>query len=251
MRISCLLLSAALVSTGACACADTPPDTITLALADPARPADQVSRDVARKPAEVIAFSGMKPGDRVGDFMSGNAYFTRIFSRVVGPSGHVYAFVPDEEIKNCPAEETAGSRAIAADPAYANVSVKTGPVNAYSAPEKLDIVWTAQNYHDLHDPFMGPADIAGLDKRIFDALKPGGVFLVIDHVAEPGSGLRDTNTLHRIDPAAIIAEAEAAGFTLAGESGVLRNPADRHTLRVFDPAVRGHTDQAVLKFVKP
>jgi predicted methyltransferase len=251
MKISCMLLSGVLVSTGACACADPAPDNIALALADPARPADQVARDGARKPADVIAFSGMKAGDRVGDFMSGNAYFTRIFSRVVGPSGRVYAFVPDEEVKNCAPDEVAGSRAIAVDPAYANVKVSFGPVNDYGAPEKLDIVWTAQNYHDLHDPFMGPADITVLDKRIFDALKPGGVFVVIDHVAEPGSGLHDTNTLHRIDPAAIVAEVEAAGFKLAGESGVLRNPADRHTLRVFDPAIRGHTDQVVLKFVKP
>jgi len=250
MRISCLLLSAVMVSTGACACADTSSNNIAAALADPARPADQVARDAARKPAEVIAFSGMKPGDRVGDFMSGNAYFTRIFARVVGPSGRVYAFVPQEEIKNCSAEETAGSRAIAADPAYPNVKVTTGPVNAYAAPEKLDIIWTAQNYHDLHDRFMGPADISVLDKRMFDTLKSGGVLLIIDHVAEPGSGLRDTDTLHRIDPAAIIAEVEAAGFKLAGESGVLRNPDDRHTLKVFDPAIRGHTDQVVLKFVK-
>jgi predicted methyltransferase len=251
MRLPLLTLAAALMATASLACADNTPDYIAAAISDPARPADQVARDAARKPAQVIAFAGMKPGDRVGDFMPGNAYFTRIFSRVVGPAGRVYAFVPAEELKNCSPDETAGSRAVAKDPAYANVRLESGPVDSYAAPEKLDIVWTAQNYHDLHDPFMGPANIAVLDRHIYDALKPGGVFLVIDHVAEPGSGLRDTNTLHRIDPASIVAEVEAAGFQLAGETGALRNPDDKHTLRVFDPAIRGHTDQVVLKFVKP
>lgn len=250
MRRLLALTTSIFLSSVALAHAD-PPGYIVTALTDPVRPGDQVARDRARKPAEVIAFAGMKPGDRVGDFMSGNAYFTRIFSRVVGPSGRVYAFLPAEELKNCAPDETAGTRAIEHDPAYANVKVQQGPVDDYAVPEKLDIVWTSQNYHDLHDPFMGPANLAVLDKRIFDALKPGGIFIVIDHVAEPGSGLRDTNTLHRIDRASIIAEVEAAGFRLLAESEVLRNPADSHKLRVFDPAIRGHTDQVVLKFVRP
>lgn len=250
MRLT-LVFAAALLGTLASACAADMPAYIVNAVRDPARPSDQVARDSARKPGEVIAFAGIKPGDRVGDFMSGNAYFTRIFSRVVGPSGRVYAYVPDEELKNCSPDETAGSRAIAKDRSYTNVMVLTGPVDAYGAPEKLDVVWTSQNYHDLHDPFMGPANMAVLDKRIFDTLKPGGTFLIIDHAAEPGSGLRDTNTLHRIDPKAIVAEVEAAGFKLVAESDVLRNPNDTHKLRVFDPAIRGHTDQVVLKFFRP
>jgi predicted methyltransferase len=246
-----LAFAATLLGTITLARAADVPAYIVKAVADPARPRDQVARDSARKPGEVIAFAGIKPGDRVGDFMSGNAYFTRIFSRVVGPSGRVYAFLPNEELKNCSPDETAGTRVVAKDRAYANVKVSTGPVDAYSAPEKLDVVWTSQNYHDLHDPFMGPANLAVLDKRIFGTLKPGGTFLVIDHVAESGSGLRYTNTLHRIEPKAIVAEVEGAGFKLVAESDVLRNPADSHKLRVFDPAIRGHTDQVVLKFVRP
>ena len=227
------------------------PAYIATAVADPARPSDQVARDSNRKPAQAIAFAGLKPGDRIGDFMPGSGYFTRIFSRVVGPKGHVYAFIPDEEIANCPPGEVAGTRALIDDRKYANVTVTSGPVNDYGAPEKLDMVWTAQNYHDLHDRFMGPANIAVLNTRIFHLLKRGGVFMVIDHTAAPGSGVRDTETLHRIDPAVIVKEVEAAGFRLVAQSDILRNPSDTHTLFVFDPAIRGKTDQVVLKFVRP
>jgi predicted methyltransferase len=229
----------------------TIPPYIQAAIADPARPPDQVQRDINRKPGEVIAFAGLKPGDRIADFISGSGYFTRIFSRAVGPSGQVYAFTPTEEIKNCSPAETAGTRALAGDPAYANVKLLTGPLNNFSVPEPLDMVWTAQNFHDLYDPFFGPANIALVTGAIFHALKPGGIFIVIDHVAEPGSGVRDTNTLHRIDPEIIKRAVEAAGFTLESESDVLRNPADQHILRVFDPAIRGRTDQVLLKFRKP
>jgi predicted methyltransferase len=245
------LLAIVLVAPAKAVTDDHIPTAIVTALADPHRPADQFARDAMRKPAEVIAFAGLKPGDRVGDFMPASGYFTRIFSRVVGAKGHVYAYVPEEEIKNCSPGETAGGLALARDRDYTNVSVSTGPVNLYSAPETLDMVWTAQNYHDLYDPFMGPADLARFDKAVFRALKHGGVFLVIDHVAEAGSGTRDTNTLHRIDPAIIERDVEDAGFTLSAESDVLRNPADTHALRVFDPQIRGKTDQVVLKFVKP
>jgi predicted methyltransferase len=170
------------------------PAGVVAAISDPRRAAEQIKLDPTRRPALVIAFSGLKSGDHVADFMPGNAYFTRIFSDVVGPTGRVYAFIPTEQVANCPATEIAGTRTIARDPGYANVTVLTDSVMHFRAPEKLDVLWTAQNYHDLHDSFMGPADVAALNKVSFNALKPGGVFLVIDHVAEPGSGLRDTET---------------------------------------------------------
>jgi predicted methyltransferase len=113
------------------------------------------------------------------------------------------------------------------------------------------MLWTALNYHDLHDSFMGPADVAALNKRFFEALKPGGLFLVIDHVAASGSGLRDTETLHRIDPVNMRREIEAAGFILEAQSDVLRNTADDHKRAVFDPVVRGKTDQVVFRFRRP
>jgi predicted methyltransferase len=115
----------------------------------------------------------------------------------------------------------------------------------------LDVIWTAQNYHDLHDSFMGPANIAALDRAFFNALKPGGIYLVIDHIAESGSGLRDTESLHRIDPLRLRGEIEAAGFLLDAQSDLLRHPQDNHTLSVFDARVRGQTDQVVYRFRKP
>jgi predicted methyltransferase len=118
-------------------------------------------------------------------------------------------------------------------------------------PERLDVIWTAQNYHDLHDTFMGPADVAALNQRFFDALKPGGLYLVIDHVAEAGSGLRDTESLHRIDPKRLRREIEAAGFEFDAQSNALRNRSDDHKKSVFDPDVRGRTDQVVYRFRKP
>jgi predicted methyltransferase len=112
-------------------------------------------------------------------------------------------------------------------------------------------VFIRQNYHDLHDKFMGPADIARFNRHVYEALKPGGVFVVLDHAAAAGSGLRDTDTLHRIEPEAVKTEVTAAGFMLEAESAILASPADDHTKFVFDPAIRGHTDQFLLRFRKP
>ena len=109
----------------------------------------------------------------------------------------------------------------------------------------------SQSYHDLHDPFLGPAKVAVINKIIFDALKPGGIFLVIDHVAESGSGLRDTDTLHRIDPIRMKTEIEAAGFVLESQSDALRNTDDDHKRAIFDPNIRGRTDQVLFRFRKP
>ena len=231
--------------------ADTPVASIADAIADPRRPMDQVKLDATRKPALLMAFAQLKSADAVADFMPGNAYFTRILSDVVGARGHVYAFLPTEQIANCPPKEVAGTRALSRDASYANVSVLSDASANFRAPQKLDLIWTAQNYHDLHDSFMGPADVAALNRAFFKALKPGGVFLVIDHAAELGSGVRDTQTLHRIDPQRLRTEIEAAGFVLEAQSDLLRNPQDDHTLSVFDGRVRGRTDQVIYRFRKP
>ena len=148
----------------------------------------------------------------------------------------------------------AAINAVAADPAYANLfstASWSSRSTALTTPSPVDLVWTAQNYHDLHDPFLGPADLSKVNAAVRAALKPGGIYLIVDHADAAGTGLRDTNTLHRIDEASVKSEVTAAGFVLVGASDLLRNPADNHTLKVFDPAIRGHTDQFVLKFRKP
>src|SRR5882724_4313345 len=161
-----VLIILAAWAAGSFAQADTSA-LIRNAVADPTRPPEQVARDGDRKPAEVVALAGLRPGARVADFMSGGGYFTRIFSRVVGSSGRVYAFLPDEQLANCAPEEVAGTRAIEHNAAFANVSVLTGPANGFRVPEPLDLIFTAQNYHDLHDKFMRPTDAAVFNKAVF------------------------------------------------------------------------------------
>ena len=213
----------------------------------PKPPADALT-DPAMKGPEVIAFIGLKPGDRMADIIAGR--FVRAESAAVGPTGKVYAVMPAEIVKAHP-EVKGMLTTVAAMPAYNNVEVSTPPIDAPALPAKLDAVFIRQNYHDLHDKFMGPADVAAFNRNVYAALKPGGVYVVLDHVAAPGSGLRDTDTIHRIDPATVKAEVTAAGFKFDGESKVLANPADDHSKMVFDPAIRGKTDQFLYRFRKP
>jgi predicted methyltransferase len=245
------LLSLSVCSVGRANTVPLTPAVIEAAISDPRRPDDQVKLDAARKPALSVLFSEAKAGDRIADVMSGNGYFTRILSDVVGPSGRVYAYIPTEQIAHCSPREIAGTQAIARDSSYRNVTLLTGSLAGFRVPEKLDLIWMSQSYHDLHDTFLGPANVAALNKTIFDALKAGGVFLVIDHVAEAGSGLRDTETLHRIDPIRMMNEIEAAGFVLEAQSDALRNSDDDHQRAVFDPSIRGRTDQVLFRFRKP
>ena len=247
MRTLALAAALALTAPVAMAAALAVPDYVAAAVADSHRPAADVQRDAARKPAEVVAFTGMKPGDKVADFIPSSGYFTRIFAKVVGPGGRVYALTPTEWGK----EEIEPANAIAADAAYGNVTALNAPLGAFAMPaDKLDIFWTSQNYHDLENPDP-KVDVAAFNKRVYDALRPGGLYIVLDHSAAAGSGLRDTNTLHRIDAATVKAEVTAAGFQYVGESKLLANPADDRTKKVFDPAIRGHTDQFIYKFRKP
>jgi predicted methyltransferase len=230
------VIAAALLFTGCAApiaLAQTPGDAIT---------------NPALKGPEVIAFAKIKSGDRVADIVAGR--FVRAFSKAVGPTGKVYAVMPAEVLK---AHPTVGDMLtkLAAMPEFANVVVSTPAINTPDLPKGLDEVFIRQNYHDLHDPFMGPADVPAFNRHVYEALKPGGYYVIIDHAAPAGSGLADTNTTHRIDEATLKAEVEAAGFKLDAESNMLANPADDHSLMVFNPAVVGKTDQFVLRFRKP
>ncbi len=229
--------------------AGTTPAYVTAALADPARKSD-AANDARRKGAALLAFSQVKPGQKVLELIPGGGYFTRLFSAAVGSDGHVYVLWPNEYAQEAESD-VKGSKALAAQPHYKNVSLLLQPANQLSVPEPVDVVFTSQNYHDYPDKFMGSEDPAVLNKQVFDALKPGGVYVIVDHVAEAGSGMRDTDTLHRIDPAIVKKQVEAAGFVFDGESDVLRNPADPHNIKVFDKAIRGRTDQFVYRFRKP
>lgn len=195
-----------------------------------------------------MLLSGVKPGDRVLDLIPGDGYWTRIFSKIVGPQGRVYAIWPENYAKVAQGN-VATLRSLRAD--YPNISTDVQPTAQLTAPEPLDLVWTSQNYHDYPDEFMGRIDPAVLNRAVFTMLKPGGVYMIIDHAAAPGRGMADTEALHRIDPATVRQQVEAAGFTFEGESRVLHNPSDPLDIPVFDAKVRGRTSQFAYKFRKP
>jgi predicted methyltransferase len=201
--------------------------------------------DPAWKVPEVIAFIGLKKGDNVADIIGGR--LTASLAEAVGPAGKVYAVETAEIVKGHPKILEMMKALAAKSP---NVVVSEDPV-ATPLPSGLDAVFIRQNYHDLYDKFMGPADVPAFNKAVFKALKPGGVYVVLDHAAAAGSGIEATETLHRIDPARVKADVLAAGFKLDAESPILVNKSDDHTKNVFDPSVRGHTDQFLYRFKKP
>lgn len=201
--------------------------------------------DPAWKVPEVIAFIGVKKGDRVADVVGGR--LTGSLAEAVGPSGKVYAVETAEVVKAHPKALEMMQALAAKSP---NVTVSADPVNS-PLPSGLDAVFIRQNYHDLYDKFMGPADVPAFNKAVFKALKPGGVYVVLDHVAASGSGISETDTTHRIDPERVKKDILAAGFTLDVESEILANKSDDHTKNVFDPSIRNHTDQFLYRFRKP
>ena len=241
----------AMLSSTATAKSPAVPKYIAAAIADPARPQADRDRDADRKPAECVAFAGLKPGQRIADLLPGGGYFTRIFSGVAGPKGEVIAVATPKRPDAPPdrPEPSAAVRAIAADPHYSNVNVSVEKVAELKLPEKLDMVWTSQNYHDVHN--VKDIDVGAFNKAIFDSLKPGGIYMVIDHATEKGAGFTATSTLHRSDPDAVKTEVTAAGFEFVGSSDVIANAADDHKTAVFEQGLHDKTDRYVLKFRKP
>jgi predicted methyltransferase len=234
------------LSTGAAYAKPTP--AMEAAVADKGRPEADTKRDADRKPAEMLEFAGIKPGMVVADFLPGGGYFTRIFAKAVGPKGKVLAITnPPPATATTPPPIIA----IAADPQYGNITLVSTGIGSFKLPQQVDVLWTSQNYHDLYLTRFN-LDVPAVTKEIYDAVKPGGVFIVLDHRAAAGAPVVETaNTLHRIDPTSVRKTVEAAGFKYEGESKVLANAADDHTKTVFDPALRGHTDQFIYKFRKP
>jgi predicted methyltransferase len=251
-----LLIAAALV-LGACVhdsmVSGTPavtPDAphILAAVADSRRPAEDTARDANRHPAETLAFAQIEPGDRVADLLPGGGYFTRLFAVAVGEQGRVYPVIRPEGVAG---EFETPILAVAAE--YPNAVMSRTPYDALSFPEPVDVVFTAQNYHDMAIAGYNLGDRNEMNRTAFAALAPGGLYIVIDHSAVDGAPIEtdEASALHRIDQAAVRREVEAAGFEFDGESDVLRNPQDTRTAGVFDPSIRGRTDQFMMRFRKP
>ena len=215
-------LTAALLATSlicAPALAQSVSPAIAAAVADTARPDADKERDGTRKPAETLAFAGVKPGMTVAELGPGRGYYTRILAKAVGPTGKVYAIATTAQ-----AARPGGLDALnALAAAYPNIKVVTVDFPTMMLPEKADLFWTTENYHDFHN---NGGDIAALDKSVFNNLKPGGIFYVEDHSAAPGAGLAATSQFHRMDEAVAKTELTAAGFKLDAEGDLLHNPAD-------------------------
>lgn len=243
------LSSLALVAAAPLAAAPVPA-YIATAVADPGRPAADTSRDEGRLPGAMLAFAGVKPGMTVVDLLPGGGYFTRIFAKAVGPKGMVVAYynsANDERAKAAGRDLSTQGQDLKA--AYPNISVVRTPLPTMTLPMPADIIWTSDNYHDLHNPNAN--DIPALNKAIYAALKPGGYYVMIDHRALKGAGPSVTSTLHRMDEDIAKQEILAAGFKLVAEGKDLTRPSDDDGKRVFEAGEHDHTDQMMLKFQKP
>lgn len=220
------------------------PAYVAKAVADPSRPATDSARDALRLPGETLAFAGVKPGMAVAELFPAGGYYTRMISDVVGPKGKVFG------IENAKWDKGEDAK-MAAEPGHANVQVQLGKFGEFTLPQKVDMFWTTQNYHDLHVAEYGNLDVADFNKRVHDALKPGGIYFILDHQANPGTDDAGIAKVHRIEKSQVIKEVTAAGFKLVRTSDVLANPADDHIKRNAEADIRGHTDRFIYVFQKP
>jgi predicted methyltransferase len=226
------------------------PQPIKDAIAAPDRSDDDRRLDAGRKPGEVLAYFNVAPGQKIGELFAGGGYTSELIARVIGDSGHLWSENTKEAMDKFLRKPWT---ARAAKPVMKNVTTVELPVDAPFPPDakNLDAVITVLNYHDTVNM---KADRTKMNKAVFEALKPGGVYGIVDSSAVAGSGVRDTETLHRIDEDVVKQEVQAAGFTLAGESDVLRNPADKRDWSSSPRAAgerRGTSDRFVLRFIKP
>jgi predicted methyltransferase len=218
------------------------PDYVKKAVQSPDRTSAMSARDADRKPAELLALSGVKPGDKVVEFAAFGHYFTTLLSSIVGEKGSVLMV----DLPYTEARSGAPSREFTSK--HKNATYQVVDYNALTLPDDVDVVFNVLYYHDLP---INNIDTAKLNAKIFKALKPGGIFFLVDHNAKPGSGTSTTKDLHRIDPEVIKKEVKAAGFELVEDSKLLANPDDDHSWGPMSPGKRGTTDQSVLKFRKP
>jgi predicted methyltransferase len=184
------------------------------------RPAANIALDANRKPIETMAFAGVKPGMTIAELGPGGGYYTRMLSQAVGPRGKVYMVITPAQAARPNGRFTVDGLAAV----LPNVQVVVSEYATLATPTPPDLVWTTENYHDYHN---GPtANVAALNKGVYNVLKPGGIYYVEDHAAVTGAGLEATTKFHRMDEAIAKAELTAAGFKLDGEGQILRNPAD-------------------------
>ncbi|MBV9571368.1 MAG: class I SAM-dependent methyltransferase [Alphaproteobacteria bacterium] len=221
------------------------PVSIAKAVQDSTRPKEQRDLDAVRKPSEVLSFAGIKPGQIVAEYLPGGGYYTRMLSDIVGPKGKVFAL----ETTRWGKDNIAATQAVLKEPGRGNVTLDLAPLGNFNLPEKVDVFWTSLNYHDLHVAKYANVDMGAFNRHVFDSLKPGGIYFIIDHQAKAGTGSNDSATLHRIEKDAVVREVSAAGFKLAGTSDLLRNASDDHSKPVFD--LHFKTDQFILKFRRP
>ena len=205
------------------------------------------------KQSELIRFARLDAGSIVIDVYPGDGDWTRLFSETVGSEGRIYSFVPAEvaHLKNDP---VGLMRALAKEPGRANVeAVSTDLVAMPEVTQPADVVWLHLFYHDLHTALMQKkgATAAQFNRAVYERLKPGGAYVIVDHAAAVGAGTGDAQSLHRIEPASVRAEVEAAGFVLDAVSTLLANKDDSHSIKVFDPSIKGETDRFAYRFVKP
>jgi predicted methyltransferase len=246
------LLAGVCLAAALPAFAQTVPAAVSAAVADKGRPEADTKRDADRKPAQIVAFAGVQPGMSVEELFPGGGYYTRILSKVVGPKGKLFLVTP-AQMKDAVrgTNPTAAQTSDALAKEVGNATVVWQPADSPLAPEKVDVVWSTDNYHDYRNPGFGGVDMAKFNKAVFDSLKPGGVYIIEDYEAATGSGATQTGTNHRIESSTVKDEVQKAGFKFESQSDVLKNPADDHTLAIFNPNIRGHADQYVLKFRKP
>ncbi len=204
------------------------------------------------KQSELIRFARIDAGSTVIDVYPGSGDWTRLFSDVVGPEGRVYSVVPTQVVhfKNDP---LGMMRTLASEPGRENVhAVSADLVTLMEVAQPADVLWMHLFYHDLHTPLIqnSGASADTFNRAVFERLKPGGRFIIVDHAAA-GAGDGDAQSLHRIDPVTVRKEVEAAGFVLDEESALLANKDDQHSLKVFDPSIKGQTDRFAYRFVKP
>lgn len=223
------------------------PKPITDAINSPDRPAADKALDAGRKPDQIMTFYGIKPGMKVADIFAGGGYMTELFARIVGSTGTVYSQNGPfpEQFRKIGEEWNQRLK----EPALKNVVAVNKPFDAPDVlpvpPDSLDAVIIHLNYHDMVGFKLHRENV---NAAVFKALKPGGIYGIVDHSAKPGTGDTETTTLHRIDEDFLIKDVEKAGFKLIGASAALRHPEDDRTWIVFKH--RGETDRFMLKFEK-